>query len=140
MTTRRAVTRRAVLGGALLALAGGCARQRAATSCGEVVVYGPHPDLVAELTLPARTPLVVVVLVHGGYWRDGHHRTELGAASRDLVTAGWATWNLDYRGTTAGVPGWPTTFADVAGAGDRLDDVVAARGLRLDRTAVVGHS
>lgn len=99
--------------------------------------YGPDAAQVCELWLPEEPARAVAVLVHGGFWRAGYDRSLEHDVAADLVAAGWAVWNVDYRGVGAG-GGWPATFEDAAAAVDLLAS--AGRGLPLDRVAVVGHS
>ncbi|WP_433875241.1 alpha/beta hydrolase family protein [Sinomonas atrocyanea] len=133
------------------------------------IPYGPHPDQWGELYLSASgTPRApdggwrgVVVVVHGGYWRD-RYTAELGApVAADLAAQGFAAWNLEYRragtdledGTrSAGDGGWPATFLDVAAGIDRLADVPGlgaladddagrlSRALGAGRVVGLGHS
>ena len=106
--------------------------------------YGTDPSQFGELTLPAADAPVrgLAVVVHGGFWRQAHG-LELGRPlAADLVAAGWAAWNLEYRRVGAG-GGWPATFDDVAAGLDLLaeDGQQAAGGrLPLDRVVAVGHS
>jgi dipeptidyl aminopeptidase/acylaminoacyl peptidase len=60
------------------------------------------------------------------------------ALCRDLVGAGWAAWNLEYRrlGFLAG-GGWPETFEDVAAGIDHLAELP---GLDLGTVVAIGHS
>ena len=101
--------------------------------------YGRAAAQVAELRLPATTPRGVVVLVHGGYWQAGYDRKLQDAVAADLVGAGWAVWNLDYRAVGDG-GGWPTTFTDVAAGADRLAVAAREHDLALDRVVAIGHS
>lgn len=94
---------------------------------------------MAALRLPADTPDGVVVLVHGGYWQAGYDRSLEDAVAADLVSAGYAVWNLDYRAVGGG-GGWPMTFQDVADGTDRLADAAREHDLALDRVLAVGHS
>lgn len=97
--------------------------------------YGDHPSQFAELTLPAGEPRGVVVVVHGGFWRQ-RFGLELGRPlAADLAAAGFAAWNIEYR-RVGGDGGWPATFDDVAAAVDAL----AGTGLDLSRVVAVGHS
>src|SRR5690348_1493698 len=80
--------------------------------------YGPHRSQRAELHLPAgKRPHPVMVLVHGGSWSTQYGLVVMRALARDLVHAGWAAWNIEYRRLGEG-GGWPCTFADVAAAID----------------------
>lgn len=97
--------------------------------------YGPRRRQRGVWWVPhSATPLPVVVLLHGGYWRRGfdHHLQDAMAVA--LVNCGYAVWNVDYRPSTAR---WPATFTDAALA---LDAVAAQPGTDLSRVAVVGHS
>jgi acetyl esterase/lipase len=99
------------------------------------IPYGDHPSQFGELTLPDGEPRAVVVVVHGGFWRR-RFGLELGRPlAADLVAAGYAAWNIEYR-RVGGDGGWPATFEDVAAAVDLL----AGRDLPLDRVVAVGHS
>ncbi|HEU0101268.1 MAG TPA: alpha/beta hydrolase [Mycobacteriales bacterium] len=101
--------------------------------------YGPDPDQVADLHLPAGPgPHPVAVVLHGGHWQQRYGRLVCRPMSRALAARGIAAWNLEYR-RLGGGGGWPATFEDVADGIDRLADVRRAR-LDLRRVAVVGHS
>ena len=145
---RRTPARRGFLLGSLWsALLGACSGAGAprgvpTTAPGErrqTYEYGPAAAQVAELRLPAGTARGVVVLVHGGYWQAGYDLTLQNAVAADLVGAGWAVWNLDYRAVGDG-GGWPTTFTDVAAGADHLAVAARGHGLTLDRVVAVGHS
>jgi len=110
--------------------------------------YGDHPAQFAELSLPSgSSPVPVVVIVHGGFWRDAY-RAELGRPlARDLVGRGWAALNVEYRrvgrNAQAGGGGWPTTCLDVAAAVDGLavqGQRIAGGRLDLSRVVALGHS
>ena len=110
--------------------------------------YGDHPAQFAELSLPSGSSVVgVVVIVHGGFWRDAYG-AELGRPlARDLVNRGWAALNVEYRrvgpNAQAGGGGWPTTCLDVAAAVDGLavqGQRIAGGRLDLGRVVALGHS
>lgn len=106
--------------------------------------YGADPAQYGVLHLPAGTDsaVPVVVVLHGGYWRQAYG-LELGTPlAVDLANAGVAAWNVEYR-RLGGGGGFPATFADVAAAIDTLvGPGQAAAGQRLDlgRTVLLGHS
>jgi acetyl esterase/lipase len=105
---------------------------------GRTYRYGPHRSQRADLHLQARSgPHPVMVLIHGGSWRNRYGRVVMRALARDLVRRGWAVWNIEYRRLGDG-GGWPATFADTAAAIDHLERVHAP--LDLTRTTVLGHS
>ena len=110
--------------------------------------YGDHPAQFAELTLPSGASSVpLVVIVHGGFWRD-KYGADLGRPlARDLVGRGWAALNVEYRrvgrNQQAGGGGWPTTCLDVATAVDTLavqGQRIAGGRLDLSRVVALGHS
>ncbi len=97
----------------------------------------PHTDIP-----PPLAPLLV--LLHGGFWRQEHDRGQLGPMATTLAEAGWAVVTPEYR-RIGGAGGWPDTFDDIARAIDRLPGLVAetaaARGVRVGRRYVLaGHS
>ncbi len=100
--------------------------------------YGPHPDQVANLHLPAgEGPFPTVVLIHGGFWRDGWDRTLMTALAATLAAAGTAAWNIEYRRVGQEGGGWPGTFLDVAAAIDHLAGLDA---VDASRVVTCGHS
>ncbi len=109
-----------------------------------LVAYGALPDQVAEVTVPdgARGPLPLVLLLHGGVWREPHDRVHVRPLASALARLGAIVANVDYR-RVDGAGGWPATFEDAAAATDLLPDLIETAGLaRVDRGAVVlvGHS
>jgi acetyl esterase/lipase len=113
-------------------------------STGSTHAYGPGTEQVGDLTVPTGTPPAagwpVVVLVHGGFWRDRYHRDLMAPLAADLATVGTASWNVEYRrvGPTGG--GVPATLEDVAAAVDHLAVLADDHPLDLHRVGVVGHS
>jgi acetyl esterase/lipase len=100
--------------------------------------YGADRSQRGDLHLPAGTgPHPVMVLIHGGSWRKRYGRIVMRALARDLLTRGWAVWNIEYRRLGNG-GGWPATFADVAAAIDHL--AVLHPSLDMARVDVLGHS
>jgi acetyl esterase/lipase len=101
--------------------------------------YGPHPDQFADLELPAHgeQPFPVAVLLHGGLWRTQYGLDQMTALAADLVTRGWAAYNVEYRRVGSG-GGVPATLDDVAAAIDALSEIDAP--LDLDRVVTIGHS
>jgi acetyl esterase/lipase len=106
--------------------------------------YGPGSEQVGDLTLPGGPRPAggwpVVVLVHGGFWRDRYHRDLMAPLAADLATLGAASWNVEYRRVGPSGGGVPATLEDVAAAVDHLETLAADHHLDLDRVGVVGHS
>ena len=97
--------------------------------------YGDLPRQRGEWWLPDQPgPRPTVVLVHGGYWRDGYDLTLEDRVAHDLAARGYLVWNVDYRPSSAG---WPATLEDAAAAYDHL---VTSERADPGRISLVGHS
>jgi acetyl esterase/lipase len=106
------------------------------------IPYARGAHRFGELTLPPGEVRGVVVVVHGGFWRNAYDLALGRPLAADLAAAGLAAWNIEYR-RVGGGGGWPATFDDVAAAVDALAGPVqeAAGGLLpLDRVVALGHS
>jgi acetyl esterase/lipase len=83
---------------------------------------------------------LLVVAIHGGYWRNRHDLTHLGHLCAALAARGIAVASLEYRRLGAPGGGWPGTFEDIR----RDIDAVPAMARRLGRvprrTVLLGHS
>ncbi|HZX26140.1 MAG TPA: prolyl oligopeptidase family serine peptidase [Telluria sp.] len=97
--------------------------------------YGPAAAQAGELYGPADSAPLLVVLLHGGFWRTPHGRDQWNAGAEDLRGRGFAVANLGYRRLGEAGGGWPGTFEDVAAGLDYLGGRFAAA-----RIVVVGHS
>jgi acetyl esterase/lipase len=115
-----------------------------------VLRYRPGPDQVADLRLPpglgmgaaGRAP-VLIVLLHGGFWRAAFGRSHLGPLAAALAAESFAVCTPEFRRTGQPGGGWPGTFDDVALAVDRLPGLVRAvlpGGAALGRVILAGHS
>lgn len=122
-----------------LMLLGACRPPTPEGSDIDTIAYGPGADQVLDLHLPDGDGVVpVVVLLHGGFWREVYVRDLTEPLARDLADRGYAAVNLEY-GRVGGTGGWPRTFEDVAAGLDHLAALDHPR-LDLSRVAVVGHS
>lgn len=102
--------------------------------------YGPHPDQFGDLYLPVTPgPHPVIILLHGGCWRERFGLGPLGPLNLALRGAGLAVWSLEYR-RIDGAGGWPATFQDVAAGADALRELAPRYGLDLGRVLAAGHS
>jgi acetyl esterase/lipase len=108
-----------------------------------VLRYGPGPDHVVDVRLPASAgPAPLVVVLHGGFWRAEHDRAHAGPQCSALAEAGYVVAAVEYRRTGRG-GGWPATFDDVAAAVDAVPGLVAGAApgrLRPGGAVLVGHS
>jgi acetyl esterase/lipase len=105
--------------------------------------YGPGPDRVADLHLPAGEPpdegWPIATVIHGGFWRERYRRDLTDPLAADLSRRGVAAWNIEYRRVPeGGRDTWPATLTDVAAAIERL--VALDAPVDVGRLAVVGHS
>ena len=122
------------------------------------LAYGSSPEQVGDLRLPAIVidgePILaeamegqpglapVVVLLHGGFWREPFERDLMDALARDLTERGFATWNVEYRRVQRDAPAgsWPRTGHDIDAAINHLALIGDDARLDLDRVGVIGHS
>ncbi len=106
--------------------------------------YGPDRLHFADLRLPAAGtapgPVPVVVLIHGGFWRNPYDLSLMEGLAEDLTRRGLATWNIEYRRLGDHGGGWPGTLQDVAHALDYLERLADPYRLDLARVVTVGHS
>ncbi len=102
--------------------------------------YGPDSQQFCELSLPrAEPPHPVVVLVHGGGYRELYDLSPLGSVAASLTEAGFAVWNIEYRRHGNGGE-YPQMFLDVAAAVDHLRHIADERSLNLSQVISMGHS
>ncbi|MFD8591978.1 alpha/beta hydrolase [Streptomyces sp. NPDC059637] len=113
------------------------------------VRYGDHPDQVVDLWAPGGravpAPAPLVVLVHGGAWREPYDRLHVSPVAAFLAGRGLAVASVEYRRTDGAEAkgGWPHTLDDVAAAVDAIPGLVekALPGAAdTGRTVLAGHS
>lgn len=112
-----------------------------------IIKYGAEANQYGELWLPEKssvTKLPVVMLLHGGCWREDLPGPELVAFLADaLKRRGVAVWSVSYRrigNKQEKFSPYPDTFLDVATAADKLRELASAYPLDLDRVITTGHS
>jgi acetyl esterase/lipase len=112
-----------------------------------VLRYAAHRDAFVDVHLPAEapgevTPAPLLVLLHGGFWRQAWDRRHLRALASALRDRGWLVATPEYR-RTGGLGGWPGTFDDIATLREHLlpllRDVLPGR-VAPGRPTLVGHS
>lgn len=104
---------------------------RAATPF-ETISYGPHRDNVGDLR---RGDGHLVVLAHGGLWKQEFERDLMESLAVDLAERGHSTWNIEYRRVGAG-GGWPASAHDALTALDFIPQL----GVDVTRVTLVTHS
>ncbi len=77
----------------------------------------------------------MVVVIHGGFWKQRYGLEWGRPLATDLVSRGWAAWNLEYR-RVGGGGGGTATLDDVAAG----LDVLAELELDLSTVVTLGHS
>jgi acetyl esterase/lipase len=113
---------------------------RAAAMPDAVLRYAGHEDGVIDVHLPAGAgPFPLVLLVHGGFWKQQYDRRHVRPMARALVDAGCVVAAPEYR-RVGGAGGWPATGDDVAAALTILAGSLAGLGVTTTTATVVGHS
>ncbi|CAN5482155.1 alpha/beta hydrolase [soil metagenome] len=106
------------------------------------ISYGADALQQVDVWLPkGKGPFKTVLMVHGGCWTTSIATRDLmNWVASDLRHAGYAVWNIEYRGVDRPGGGYPGTFADVAAAADALAANAARFHLDTSRVVAVGHS
>jgi acetyl esterase/lipase len=102
----------------------------------KTIEYGDDPSQFGELSRTSKTSKGVVVVIHGGFWRDAYDLSLGRPLAASLVDHGWDAFNLEYRRVGNG-GGWPETFNDVA---DGIDALAGEPGLDTSKVISLGHS
>jgi acetyl esterase/lipase len=109
-----------------------------------VLRYADRDEALVDVHLPPQptqpadaAPLVV--LFHGGFWREHWDRTHTRALAGALAGAGFVVATPEYR-RVGGTGGWPTTFEDVSAVMEGLPELLAGIGVRTGRVTLLGHS
>lgn len=104
--------------------------------------YGPDEWQRVDVWRPAgKGPHPAVLMVHGGCWQTSiADRSLMNWIAADLRDAGYAVWNIDYRGVDRAGGGYPGTFADAAAAADLLRERGRDFAIDTRRIVAVGHS
>lgn len=114
---------------------------RSTSNKGIRLPYGPESLQFGDLYLPTGSgPHPTIILIHGGYWRARYGLNLMTDLAEDLVTRGFAAWNIEYRRVGNPGGGWPGTFLDVARATDYLQLIESNYALDLARVIPIGHS
>ncbi len=123
----------------------------ASSSCSWFEDGGPHTEVFTsvegiELSLDLYVPDLddgqlapVLVMVHDGGWRDGS-RADWRSIAEDAAAEGWAVVVPDYRLSGESTDPWPGAVRDVQAALAWTAEQAAARGLDVERLAILGGS
>ncbi len=106
------------------------------------IAYGADAMQKVDVWLPkGKSPHRTVLMVHGGCWQTTiADRRLMDWVADDLRRAGYAVWNIDYRGVDRAGGGYPGTFADAAAAADALRSHAPHFGLDASHVVALGHS
>ncbi len=104
-----------------------------------VVRYAPHEDGILDVHLPDAGPRPLVVLLHGGFWRQVHDRVHTRPLATALRAQGLVVATPEYR-RVGGAGGWPATAEDVDAALGLVPQLLVGLGVMVTTTTVVGHS
>ena len=107
-----------------------------------VVRYAGHSDALVDVHLPpGGGPHRLVVLVHGGFWKQEWDRLHQRPMARALVEADCVVAAVEYRRVGPGSDGgWPTTALDVEAAVTALPGLLEGLGIATTTPTLVGHS
>lgn len=91
-----------------------------------VLRYGPLEDQVADLRLPppGEAARRIMLLLHGGFWRQAYDRTHIGPYAVEMASRGFVVVTPEYR-RVGGAGGWPETFEDMQALSARLPAALA---------------
>ncbi len=103
--------------------------------------YGPSPSQRVEWVTPtAPVRRLLLVAVHGGYWRVRYGLEEIERLCGAFAARGFPVASLEYRRLGEAGGGWPGTLDDVEAALASLPAEAAGQGLQLSGALLVGHS
>jgi acetyl esterase/lipase len=105
-----------------------------------VVRYAAHDDGVVDVHLPGGAgPWPLVVLLHGGFWRQAYDRRHTRPLATALRAEGLVVVTPEYR-RVGGAGGWPATAEDVDAALAAVPGLLDGLGVAVSGTTVTGHS
>ncbi len=101
------------------------------------IPYGAEKNQFIDFRFPVcNTAVALVVMIHGGFWRQRYDLTHAGHLCAAVTASGLTTANIEYRRIGEPGGGWPGTFDDIQAALQR-----AQRRHGNNKPAlVVGHS
>jgi acetyl esterase/lipase len=113
---------------------------RAAELPDAVLRYADHVDGVLDVHLPSGPgPHPLVLLVHGGFWKQEYDRRHDRPLADALKAEGFVVAVPEYR-RVGGAGGWPATVEDVDAVAANVHRLLEGVGVRVGTTSYVGHS
>lgn len=106
----------------------------------EVVRYGAERLQFVEVWRPPGVPRAMVVLIHGGCWRNSYGVDHIRPLAAYLQANGFLIWAPEYRRIGDEGGGWPGTFEDVAASVDAASRWRAAEDSDQLSVVFTGHS
>jgi len=105
------------------------------------LAYGPGRCQFGELRFGRREGRNVIVMnVHGGFWRNRYDLAHAGHFCAALSHRGFTTWNIEYRRVGDEGGGWPGSLEDVRLAWNFIPELARKYGLQAAKIIVTGHS
>jgi acetyl esterase/lipase len=105
------------------------------------IPYGDNPSQFGDLRVPGSPSFhPVVIVVHGGWWRNTYDLEYAGHLASAFAAEGIASWNIEYRRVGGQANPFPALLHDVAQAMGKLKDIAPAYALDMTRVVVTGHS
>jgi acetyl esterase/lipase len=106
-----------------------------------LVKYGNDDEQFADLRVTREySPSPLVIMIHGGFWRQKYNLMHAGHLCAALTKAGIATLNIEYRRVGNPGGGWPGSLHDIEAAFQCISATAKDKRLDLDRVVVIGHS
>ena len=63
----------------------------------KTIAFGKSPDQVIDFYYSAKESKSIIVLIHGGYWREEYDRKHLSPMAKALANQGWPVALIEYR-------------------------------------------
>lgn len=99
------------------------------------VAYASHPDCFYDIASPEKhnMSLPIIILIHGGYWRNEFTHETLWPLQKELTKKGFIACNIEYRRGLESP--WPLPSLDVKKAIENIKSEFKNREIVL-----IGHS
>lgn len=106
----------------------------------KIIKYGDANEQFFEWYAESSTtsPKGLIVLVHGGFWRQAHKLEQMHPLAAYFLQHGYAVANIEYRRADCG-GAWPVIIQDVKQAFTQIRQYAAQQGIKTPLTGI-GHS